>query len=81
MYHKTSNFLLVLGILITAAGIYITTFDLLIGVLGISMGVWNIYKANRLRKDPVPYMIKKHEEAKEEQLKELFEEAENDRKQ
>lgn len=71
MYHKTSNILIALGVLITLAAFYIMTFDQLIGFLGIAVGLWNIYKGIRLRKNPVPYMIEKHEQEKDEKIKKL----------
>ncbi|WP_018658762.1 hypothetical protein [Allofustis seminis] len=72
MYHKTSNILLILGILITMAGGYVFTFDQLIGGLGMAVGIWNIYKGYRLKSNPVPYMIEKHEQQKEEKLRQMF---------
>lgn len=75
MKVKQSNwkFFVGIGVLLIIAGIMVFPDDDIIGVIGVLLGTYNIFKGVRLNKGVQPLLIRKQKESLENKDKELKE--------
>lgn len=75
MKVKQSNwkFFVGIGVLLIIAGIMVFPDDDIIGVIGVLLGAYNIFKGVRLNKGVQPLLIRKQKESLENKDKELKE--------
>lgn len=73
MRVKQSNwkFFVGIGILLIITGIMVFSDDDIIGVIGVLLGSYNIFKGIQLARGVQPYLIRKQKESLEETEKEL----------
>lgn len=70
---KKSNwkFFVGIGILLIIAGLMVFSDDDIIGIIGILLGSYNIFKGIQLARGVQPYLIRKQKQSLEETEKEL----------
>lgn len=73
MRVKKSNwkFFVGVGILLIIAGLMVFPDDDIIGIIGILLGSYNIFKGIQLARGVQPYLVRKQKESLEETEKEL----------
>lgn len=59
------KFFVGIGILLLATGAYVYPMDDVIGIIGIILGLYNIYKGINLARGKQPYLIRKQKESLE----------------
>lgn len=62
MDKNQGKFLLIMGIVILALSIYLVTIDPLVGIIGLLVGVWNIFNGIRTLRGKMFFKIDEDEE-------------------
>lgn len=73
MKESSWKFFVGVGILLIIAGAYVYPLDDIIGLIGMLLGGYNIYKGIRLGRGKQPYLIRKQRETVEKHDQELQE--------
>lgn len=79
---KQSNwkFFVGIGVLLVIAGVMVYADDDIIGVIGVLLGSYNVFKGIQLARGVQPYLIRKQKESLEETEKELREKLNDSKK-
>lgn len=78
--QKNWKFFVGIGFLLIIAGIMVFPDDDIIGVIGVLLGSYNIFKGIQLARGVQPYLIRKQKESLEETEKELREKLNDSKK-
>lgn len=71
MRQSSWKFFVGIGILLIIAGAMVFADDDIIGVIGVVLGAYNVFKGIQLARGVQPYLIRKQKESLEETEKEL----------
>lgn len=80
MKQSSWKFFVGIGILLVIAGVMVYADDDIIGVIGVLLGSYNVFKGIQLARGVQPYLIRKQKESLEETEKELREKLNDSKK-
>ena len=80
MRKSSWKFFVGIGVLLIITGIMVYSDDDIIGVIGILLGSYNVFKGIRLARGIQPYLIRKQKQSLEDTEKELREKLNNSKK-
>lgn len=74
MKQNNWKFFVVIGILLVIAGFIVFPNDDIVGIIGVFLGVYNVFKGFRLYRGVQPLVFRKEQERREQEKKDLDEE-------
>ncbi len=80
MKQSSWKFFVGIGVLLVIAGVMVYADDDIIGVIGVLLGSYNVFKGIQLARGVQPYLIRKQKESLEETEKELREKLNDSKK-